>query len=308
MNIAYLILAHNNPIHFKALLHALDSESAFFFVHVDKKANIKDFYSTEKNSISFCEKRIDGAWGDFSLVQATLNLISMTTFHKNQFDYLVLLSGACYPIQPVSYIENFFAKHHGNEFIDAFPMPNEKYAKSMTRLRHYWIRKSSPFFSYRWKLQDFILKYFPERNYKKYLNEAVPYAGSQWWAITSNAAQYILAFIEENPSFYKFFKHTDCPDESFFQTILANSSYRQAISHNITYTDWLPNKTGPELIGEKQLKDLTQMIVRNAPNNNSPNLKQEVLFARKFDDIHRNVVDEINQNIEKKLAYHLRLN
>jgi hypothetical protein len=294
MKIAYLVLAHNNASHLHKLVTALSSDNASVFIHIDKKADIGDFAQTRRlPNVYFCENRVDCVWADFSLVRGCLNLMEMALDHAPNFDRLVLLSGACFPVQPTVYIEDFFARHPDTEFIEAYDLPNEAYGKTLGRLSHYWLRRCPPLIGMKWRLQKLINAFAPQRDYKKVLGGMTPMTGSQWWAITAAAARHVRDFMRDHPDFTRFCQNIDCPDEFFFQTLLWNSPFQQNIAHSITYTSWMPDQTGPEMIGAAHLPALTEAVVLDAPNNNSPHPKAEILFARKFDDSSGHTVDAI---------------
>ena len=51
------------------------------------------------------------------------------------------------------------------------------------------------------------------------------YFGSQWWALHHETVRWIVQYLIAHPEFYKFYKNTTCPDESFFQTLVMLSPY-----------------------------------------------------------------------------------
>ena len=108
MKIAYLILAHNTPNHMQKLISSLSSDSSTFFIHIDKKSNIKDFNKIVGNNITFTKSRISVFWGEFSQVEAILVLIRTAMSNAIKFDRFVLLSGADYPVKTFKYIEDLF--------------------------------------------------------------------------------------------------------------------------------------------------------------------------------------------------------
>jgi hypothetical protein len=304
LRIAYLVLAHSDPLQLRRLIKSLSSESAHFYVHIDKKANLNFFTSIlGQSQTTFCRDRRDCVWGDISLVDATLDLIKLALEDKVEYDYFVLLSGACSPLRSVDYIENFFNDRHGSEFIEIFPFPNVEYGKYIDRLTKFWIKKDKPLISIKWRIQHLINRMTVDRDYKGLLGDLQPMVGSQWWALSHHAVIYIIDFVEKKYDFYKFCKNIDCPDEFFFQTILGNSPFREKISHSLTFTHWLPGKRSPEIIDASYLPVFRQPVIYDSPHNNCPNEKKEVLFARKFsssDDEIMNALDEIifeNRNI-----------
>ncbi|WP_406869387.1 beta-1,6-N-acetylglucosaminyltransferase [Paraburkholderia fungorum] len=300
MRIAYLLLAHDNPAHLVRLVNRLRSDGTYFFVHVDKKADFRNFFDALGSTVKFCSTRHDCAWGDISLVDATLTLLYAALKENVEFDYFVLLSGSCYPIQPREYIENFFDLNFGKEFIEAFPLPNVEFGKPISRVSRFWFKKNRPFLYFKWRLQEIfhLLPIF--RDYERGLLGARPMTGSQWWALSKNAVKYVLEFLRANPKFYEFCMYVDCPDELVFQTILWNSPFMPNMSHSLTYTHWLKGKGGPEILDAVHLAALGSPIVLDSMRNNCPGEKREVLFARKFSANNESLLDDVDRLVERK--------
>ena len=59
MNIAYLILVHNQPLQVKRLVERLSGTGVDFYIHVDKKTDITDFYKAlNLPHLYFIKKRV----------------------------------------------------------------------------------------------------------------------------------------------------------------------------------------------------------------------------------------------------------
>src|ERR1700675_1195653 len=99
MKIAYLILTHNQPFHLRRLIDSLTYKENRFYIHVDKRASMSQFDTITSTRAHFIQDRVPCAWADYSLVQATLNLMRSALRSEHEFDYLILLSGVCYPLK-----------------------------------------------------------------------------------------------------------------------------------------------------------------------------------------------------------------
>src|SRR5579863_8517591 len=97
--IAALILAHHSPQLLLRLVRRLESYGAQCFIHVDAKVDIAPFYAAcfVTNAI-FIESRTRIAWGGFSIIEATLALLS-TALPDERFTHFVLMSGGSYPVK-----------------------------------------------------------------------------------------------------------------------------------------------------------------------------------------------------------------
>ena len=292
MRIAYLILAHDQPAHLQRLVQQLTAPGAAFFVHIDAKADLNAFAGLVP-AVTFCKRRVNGAWGDISLVKATLELMQSATAESGRFDRYVLLSGACYPLHTPAYIEAFFAAHGDTEFIETFALPDTTYGKTLERIARVSIRKSKPLGRYRWPLQHFLNRVLPLRDYRKVLTGDLV-TGSQWWCLSDAAVRHVLDVTARQPQVYRFCKLVDCPDEFYFQYILWNSRFRPRISHSLTFTRWTPGKTGPDMLDASYLSHFEGPVVYASEFKNSPGERRQVLFARKFSEASAPLLDAID--------------
>jgi hypothetical protein len=284
-------------MHLLQLIRALSSSSSAFFIHVDRKSRLDDFTDINGDNVYVSQERSPVYWGDFSQVKAILVLLRIALAEQRRFDYFVLLSGTDYPLQSVSYIESFFERNEGKEFMNIVPIPCEAVGKPITRLTTYKPRPGHPtskIAKFGRKLLVKIGTLPTERDYKSHLCNFVPHGGSTWWALSREACEYIQSFVANEPRVVNFFKHTICPDESFFQTILGNSPYKVKIQRNLTYTDWSGGGSSPAYITEKHLGFFasTSSITMDDAYGAG-----EVLFARKFSDQAEDIVARIDQLI-----------
>lgn len=298
MSVAYLVLAHENPRHFARLLSALASPTAAFFVHIDKKSQVEFTHDLSADTVRFSTHRSRVHWGDFSMVEATLALLSEALRDPRHFDRLVLLSGTDYPIRSASYIESVFALHRETEFISMVRMPSEAADKPLSRLTRY---RPSPDET----LVESIIgralrkaRLAPrERDFKKVLGELAPYAGWQWWALTRGACEYIEHFCAANPKIVNFFRNTHIPDEMFFQTIIANSPYKNRVSRNLTFADWTAGGRSPARLSNEHVHGFASVTRFGSHDVYGDG---EILFARKLSDESQDVVAALDRLIQER--------
>lgn len=120
---------------------------------------------------------------------------------------------------------------------------------------------------------------------KKLLYEFNIYVGSQWFCLSKSHVNYILKFVEDNPDFVQFFRHSFIPDEHFFQTIIMNSNLKdEIINDNLRHIVWSEDGCVPIIFSTNEAEFLK---------------KSTKLFARKFDiKIDSNILDIIDNNID----------
>lgn len=267
MKLAFVILAHKHPEQILRLVKSLNSEENHFFIHIDKRAE-SVFVETQKLFVSIpnvflVDQRYACRWGQFSIVNATLSCLRQLCSTQKSYDYVFLISGQDYPIKPLSEVKRFLEKNWSQQFIEAFPMaePNKWTEaggpyQAMTRVSnwHFFLRS-----------RHFLLP-LP----RKIPNSLVPYGGSQWWALTGDCVQWVVNYLNTNPGVVNYFKYTFIPDESFFQTLVCNSPFKEAVANrNLTYIDWEnPNPTPPRVMTVEDI-----VALRNS----------NLLMARKFE-------------------------
>jgi hypothetical protein len=266
VKIAFLILMHRRPEQAVRLIQRLDSPTSIFVVHVDLRAepatyNYIEGWAATQSRVHFA-KRHSCRWGGFGIVVATLECVRAALQCAETFDYAILLSGQDYPIKPLRHIREFVGARR-QQFAEAFRLDQNNrwstqggFYQAMNRISWY----SLPIRS-RWL-------HIPAR--RRLPLGLQPYGGSQWWCLTRDCLAYIDDFVSRNPRVLEYFRHVFIPDESFFQTIISNSSFgSDVLGEDLRYIDWTrPNPHYPRTL---ETADFEQIQLSTS------------LFARKFD-------------------------
>ena len=270
VKIAYMMQVHKNSDQINNLIKQLDDGNSDFYIHIDKKSNIKNSIMIKENVflISDC---IDVKWGQISQVKATLLLMKEVKNSGMKYDYVWLISGQDFPIKSNKHIQDFLIQNKGYNFINLLSEKEYEYNRYLKRNETWYPTwGASPKFIMRVirKLYNYITG-GPRRSLIKrqnYLNVDFQF-GSSWFTITYDTMLYILEEINKN-EYMKYFKNCICPDESVFQTIIYNSRYKDTIRDYLTYVDWSEGKKNPKILNSDDLDKLT--------NSNK-------LMARKFE-------------------------
>jgi len=294
MRIAYLILAHDNPQHVRRMIRALREEWTEFYIHVDRKAprGLFDDLRTEPQTHLIAD-RISACWGGYSLVQAALNLMTAAFNDKEDTDRFVLLSGADYPIRSNREIRRFF-ENNPAECIGRMKMPTPDGRKPLAWLETLYFEKARgnymPVRVLLTQTNRFLARFY-KRNYRPVLGDLVPYAGSQWWALSREAVSYILDFIPANRRLVRFYKRAHIPDEMFLPTILGNSPLSERITRSVTFADWSKGKSrNPGAISQEHIDRFADPEFElNDIEGRGP-----CLFARKFSPNDGALLDQID--------------
>ena len=223
MKISFALVAHGSPRVVERLIRLLSARGHTVSVHYDLKSPSASYSQLLRSfegdqSVRFAQ-RVRVGWGEWSVVQATLNCLDEIDRAGWEPDYVYLLSGLDYPIRPCSQLEGFLDRNRGEEFIESVPSDTVKWVKTgpqQERYRYRW------HFNWRDELRrtELSLRFQKLlRMERKFVRGMTPYMGSQWWVLTWDTLKKIMALARE-PDILKFFRTTLIPDELFFQTLV----------------------------------------------------------------------------------------
>ncbi len=224
MKVAFLILAHDQPALCARLADRLLQQGADVCLHADARSGaafIRDFdraLDAEPARV-LRAKREQVDWGQWSMVQATLNGLEAIAGLETPPDYVYLVSGADYPIRPLDELVSFLERNRGREFIESVNARTQRWVtqglqEDRWRYRHWISWKTHPaLFDLQLRVQRFLglRRSFPQG--------LQPHMGSQWWTLTWPTCAAILEAARE-PALQRFFRTTWVPDELLFQTLV----------------------------------------------------------------------------------------
>lgn len=296
--VAYLILAHKYPEQLVRLLKRLDSPHTIIFIHLDSTVDIHLFQvavnqASFEGEIHFIAKRYHAIRSGFNMIRATLEGLKAIVASGHDFRHACLLSGQDYPLKNISEFHQFLEENPQKNFITHYPLPFPYWVGNggLDRVHFYHvvapkfhlIHPILPYIQTRlhrkapvglWKIVHKIFEFIPPLNKtpRKFLPNATPYGGSQWWMLSAEAVHFILDYLKRNPAFYNYFKYTYVPDESFFQSLLVNyapeSIKSNLVDRNFRYIVFEPGAGSPQIFTTSHLQEL---------------LDSGRFFARKFD-------------------------
>lgn len=217
---AILIMAHAESEMLRKLIGEIDDERADIFVHIDSKA---PFDGSElhaaKSRLTVLPERIDGRWGDYSLVEMELALLQAAT-DTDRYARYHLISGMDMLTAGVGDIISECQTAPRTEFIAL--ARNVRPDELRYRSQHRFL------FARNFRSKNPLLRVVRKawamcQSAAGYRRCPLPIVkGSQWWSITDSFAHYCLdrsAWIEQ------WFRGTYCPDEMVFQTLCVNSEF-----------------------------------------------------------------------------------
>lgn len=225
VKIAYILLCHKDPESIVKQANSLTAAGDFISIHFDARATAADFKQIQDgladNPNVAYGKRIKCGWGEWSLVQASLNAIIAAEEAFPAATHFYMVSGDCMAIKPVGYTHKFL-EDRNRDFIeceDFFESDWIKVGLKEERLiyRHWFNeRQQKALFYTSLNLQQ---KFGIKRAVPKDIEMRI---GSQWWCLRRKTIESILAFINERKDVMSFFRTTWIPDETFFQTMVCH--------------------------------------------------------------------------------------
>ena len=222
--IAFLMMVHKDPDrvvhHALSLVHHGDVVA----IHVDKRAG-EDIYrriaeGVAGNSSIALARRTKCGWGEWSLVQATLNLIDTARAAFSDVTHYYLISGDCLPSKPRPYFDLYLDDDtdivESHDFFDTNWIRVGIKQERLTYRHWFNERKHKRLFYASLRLQRRLgLSRRTPRDLKIRI-------GSQWWCLRAGTIEKIVALLRQRRDIVRFFRTTWIPDETFFQTLVAH--------------------------------------------------------------------------------------
>lgn len=222
--IAFILLCHKDPEAIIQQAGQLTAAGDCMAIHFDARAP-REAYARIRSAladnprVTFARKRIRCGWGEWSLVQATLNAVAAAVDAFPRATHFYMVSGDCMAIK---------SAHYAHRFLDA---EDVDYVESFDYFESDWIKTGL-------KEERLIYRFFfNERTQKKRfywalglqerfaITREIPadvqvMIGSQWWCLRRRTVEAILAFTRARTDVMRFFRTTWIPDETFFQTLV----------------------------------------------------------------------------------------
>jgi hypothetical protein len=282
MKLAYLILIHKNAEQFKRLFRSIYRSYNYYLVHVDKKSDeafsreIESFLAGYPNASMLTRQRC--VWGGWSQVSIQLEGIKELLNRSSDWDFLVNLSGQDFPLKSQEHIITFLNQHKGKNFLNVMNQAID-WPQSLFRIRYF-------FFEFR----DRVVP-VPAR--RRYLKGITPFIGSTWFVLDRMFCGY-LSNGNDVRRYERYYRHTLCPDESFFQTVAMNSDFRDTVINDYKRLITFETTKRPINFGFGP-KGIPRTYTRG---DYSFLVGSDAFFARKFDDsIDSAILDKLEENL-----------
>jgi hypothetical protein len=260
--LAFLILAHDNWPHLERLVARLAADpDDTVVIHIDGRVPNVVFDRVRRRigraNVRFCA-RVQCHWGHYSLVEAALIAMDSLAGSGRGYRYASLISGVDYPIKPIAAFRKFLARSQGQEFIEAYNMYFERWVHSGPYTERFEYTYPFPRFAYHRHLFRMWERFQAKRDIRRSMPRGfVPFSGSQWWTLTREGVDAVLAAVRDD-ALVRFYRKTLVPDEMMMQTILMNSERRSDVAHrNLRHIVWVGSGT-PHTFIEADFEELAK--------------------------------------------------
>ncbi|PSN20736.1 N-acetylglucosaminyltransferase [filamentous cyanobacterium CCP5] len=282
MIVAYLIQAHRDPHQVCRLIRSIraGNPSALILIAYDftnsrfNTSLLKDFSNTYLLKGTRPVIR-----GGISAIQPYFDAIEWLIDKGYDFDWLVYISGQCYPVQSTAKLEIYLSSTQKEGFIDYFNILSgqskwsiqegyERYyyhkisdLPAWTMLPSRMINKMSLLdrFPYAVKSRpSFGVSLWQESQHPPFTDEFICYGGNHRHVLSRACVDYLNSFLLEKKEIFDYFCETWCPEEAIVQTILVNSRKFNLSNDNKIFDDYEHTRDGsPRILEDSDFEEIT---------------------------------------------------
>ena len=288
MPAAYVVLSHTEADQVTRLVHAIlrSSPEATVFVTHDARRTPAPVIDDERVHVRSHRKPTD--WGSWELVEVTLDAMREAR-DSDDPDLLVLVSGQCYPVRPLSAWEHDLLAAGGWQgtarelaYAPAWGSRHGTGDDELTRYTHRWYPVGAldgPLRSGRlpgralWALahrtEPLLSLRLVARGRGAHvgLRGRMPsgpsaiHLGSQWLAVDRGRLDLVLGELGEGSPLRRVYERSVIPDESAIQTVLARQQ-PPAVARPVSYSVWVADDDTTRTFG---IADLDEIRASGSP-------------------------------------------
>lgn len=213
--------------------------------------------------------------GYFSLIQPYFDALERLARQGVSYDWIVYLSGQCYPVQPLKRFEERLATGDADGFLRFWEAwnPDNPWGRASQGVRRYGyqyrdvpgcppqaLRILRPLNGIQSRAHVH-LTYGPRVGWRRpapFGPGLVCYGGRQWTTLSRACAEHVLEESRARPELMEWFRHTLCPDEAVVQTLLVNCGRFRLVDDDLRYVDFVGGRRGhPRTLTVADLPEIT---------------------------------------------------
>jgi hypothetical protein len=266
VKIAYFIMVHDKPERFVTLFQKIYSRDQIYLIHIDRKAKAEVTEEIQLFLIQYPNAYILESMniisGGFSMIQAELDAMEFLLNVSKDWDYFINLSGEDYPLKSQYIIRQFLSIRKGKNYLFYY---DQKFYRpdTLQRIQNHFTELAH-------KISSLIYK-------REFMKDVVPYIGGKWVILTRDTC----AFLSNNKKvmdFEDYYLNTLLPGDSFFQTVLMNTSFHDIIVNDdkraVIGKKFCTTESPEEFI--EYLKLNNQLFIRKIDDNTDESIIQYI--------------------------------
>ncbi|MFS4429465.1 beta-1,6-N-acetylglucosaminyltransferase [Chryseobacterium sp. GVT01B] len=267
VRIAYFIMVHHKSEVFKDMFKKIYTRDQFYLIHIDRKAKPDFIEEIQLYVVQFPNVYILDSMnivsGGFNMVQAELNAMEFLLNVSQEWDYFINLSGEDYPLKSQNIIRQFLSAHKDRNYLFYY---DQKFYRpdTLQRIQSY-------FTEFAYVISSFIYK-------RAFMKGVIPFIGGKWFMFTRETC----VFLTNNKTvmnFEDYYLHTFLPAESFFQTVLMNTSFSDIIINDdkrAVLEKSIFQNTQSTFTYIESLKSGNQLFIRKINNKTDENIRKYI--------------------------------
>lgn len=292
VRIAYFIMIHHKPHVFRAMFEKIYTRDQFYLIHIDRKAKAElteeiQMYLMKYPNVFILES-MNIVPGGFSMIQAELNAMEYLLNVSKDWDYFVNLSGEDYPLKSQNIIRKFLTVNNGRNYLFYY---DQKFYRpdTLKRIQNHFTELTH-------KISSLIYK-------REFMEGVIPYIGGKWFMFTRETCTFLIN-NKRVMDFEDYYLHTFLPAESFFQTVLMNTVFKDIIVNDdkrasIEISFFNKNQYHIQLI--ESLKNSNQLFIRKVNDKTHESILQYIndsflIPLKEIDEVQREIKRDDRDN------------
>jgi len=240
---AVLVLAHSQP---KVLAQALPIYTRLgwdVYIHLDSKVNLEHYQAQLgplDHNVQFASERHEIFWAGYSMIEATLTLISDTKKSGIPYTRVSLLSDDTMPLWHDEQLAQWAAS--ARDWIELRLQPPGDLGWQRYYGFYYWDHPTTARrrIHHQVEIDDQMIDAIRDLGALKQIGKKQidVYKGSQWWSMTNETLERVLALVTGDPHLQASFRFSEVPDELYFQTLVVMSGFDRVLNRGPCFADW----------------------------------------------------------------------
>jgi hypothetical protein len=222
--IAFTLLCHKDPEGIIAQAGRLTAAGDCVAIHFDARAAEADYRRLREAldpnpNVAFTRRRVKCGWGEWSLVEGSLEAVRAAVDAFPDATHFYMLSGDCMAIKSAEYAHRMLDAEEV-DYIESFDFFDSDWIKTGIKeerliYRHYLNERRHKELFY--AMIEVQKRLGLARKVPADLDIMI---GSQWWCLRRRTIEAVLDFMRRRLDVVRFFRTTWIPDETFFQTLV----------------------------------------------------------------------------------------